>query len=394
MPSSPSYRVQSVDILRGLIMVVMALDHTRDFFHITGVSADPLDTATTTTWLYFTRWFTHFCAPGFVFLSGLSAYLAAQKKTKQEASTFLIKRGLWLVLAEVTLVTLGLTFDPFFHLIILQVIWAIGWSMVILGMLSRWSYKAVLVAGLLLFFGHNIADYLHLPQEGTAADIWRLLLTSQGSIIVLNASHVAGAFYAILPWTGIMLLGYSMGKWFSKDFPAPKRRQLLVYTGTALIVLFIVLRFINHYGNPSPWTKHPDAWANVLAFLNTSKYPPSLQYACMTLGPSLLLLAAFEKARNKWSNVLMVYGNVPFFYYLLHFYVLHSLLVIVFFLTGHHSNEIATPNVPFNFRPVNFGYTLPVVYAIWAAVVFALYFPCRWYGNYKKTHHQWWLKYL
>ncbi|WP_343746489.1 heparan-alpha-glucosaminide N-acetyltransferase domain-containing protein [Chitinophaga sp.] len=392
MNTTSPYRVASIDVLRGLVMVIMALDHTRDFFHRTAMTADPLNPATTTTMLYFTRWITHFCAPTFVFLSGVSAFLAAQKKTKREASLFLIKRGLWLVVVEVTVITLGLTFNPFFNFVILQVIWAIGWSMVILGLLSWWSWNAVLAAGLLLFFGHNVIDYMKLPAEGPASVMWLMLFTSRGGIVPLNATHLIGAFYAILPWTGIMLLGYCIGRWFTRDFPAEKRRQRLIITGTALIAMFVLLRWINGYGNPVPRKIYPDLWSNVLSFLDTSKYPPSLQFAGMTLGPALLALAVFERLQQAKNSVLAVYGRVPFFYYVLHFYLLHTVLVIAFFVAGYHQGQIA--QIPFWFRPADFGYALPGVYLVWAAVVLALYRPCRWFDRYRSTHRQWWLSYL
>ena len=231
-------------------MIIMALDHTRDFFHSTALTADPLDASTTTPALYFTRWITHYCAPIFVFLSGLSAYLSSRNKTKAQASGFLIKRGLWLILVEITLVTFGLTFNPFFNFFILQVIWAIGFSMVILGLLMRISYQVVLIAGIVLFFGHNIVDYLNLPQDGVAGNLWSLFLTSSGRVIPIDSSHMIGVFYAILPWTGVMLMGYSIGKWFQKDFPAEKRKRLLLITGSSLILLFIILRYTKGIWQP------------------------------------------------------------------------------------------------------------------------------------------------
>jgi uncharacterized membrane protein len=387
--TTASYRIASIDILRGLVMIIMALDHTRDFFHSTALTADPLDANTTTTALYFTRWITHFCAPVFVFLSGLSAYLSSRNKTKSETGGFLVKRGLWLIIVEITLVTFGLTFNPFFNFFILQVIWAIGCSMVILGLLMRVSYQVVLIAGIVLFFGHNIVDYLDLPLDGVAGSLWAIFLTSSGSVIPLNSSHFAGVFYAVLPWTGVMLLGYSIGKWFQKDFPAEKRKRLLLIIGSSFIFLFIVLRFLKGYGNPAAWDGK-----NLFSFLNTSKYPPSLQYCCMTLGPAFIFLALAENIRAGWSKIVAVYGRVPFFYYILHFYLIHAITVIVFFATGHTAAEINDPRSLFLFRPVNFGYNLWVVYAIWISVVAILYLPCRWFNKYKMQHSQWWLRYV
>jgi uncharacterized membrane protein len=384
-----TYRIASIDILRGLVMIIMALDHTRDFFHSTALTADPLDASTTTPALYFTRWITHYCAPVFVFLSGLSAYLSSRNKTKGQASGFLIKRGLWLILVEITLVTFGLTFNPSFNFFVLQVIWAIGVSMVLLGLLMRISYEVVLIAGIILFFGHNIVDYPDLPSDGVAGGLWSIFLTSSGRVIPIDSSHFIGVFYAALPWTGVMLMGYSIGKWFQKDFSAEKRKRLLLVTGSSLILLFIALRFLKGYGNPTGWDGK-----NLYSFLNTSKYPPSLQYCCMTLGPGIIFLAVAENIRSGWSKLVAVYGRVPFFYYILHFYIIHVLTVIVFFATGHTTAQINDPQSIFLFRPANFGFDLWVVYVIWMTIIASLYLPCRWFNKYKRHHSQWWLRYV
>ncbi|WP_143309051.1 DUF1624 domain-containing protein [Chitinophaga vietnamensis] len=387
-----SYRARSVDILRGIVMIIMALDHTRDYFHVTAMTADPLNAATTSPALYFTRWVTHFCAPVFVFLSGLSAYLSSQKKSPGEAAGGLVKRGLWLVFVEIAIITMGLTFNPHYGFIILQVIWAISWSMVLLGIFSRISFRLVLVTGILLCCGHNITDLLKLPQAGAAGNWWHLLLTARGTVIVLSPTHLVGDFYAILPWTGIMFLGYCTGTLYRESYPAEKRQRLIRSAGFALIALFFVLRFINVYGDPVPWQKQDSFLKTLYVFFDVSKYPPSLMYDCITLGSALVLLSLLEQVRGKWAAVAEVYGSVPFFYYVLHFYLLHTLLVVVFFATGHSADQIA--NVPFYFRPQQFGFSLPVVYLIWIAVVASLYYPCRWFRRYKQEHRQWWLRYV
>ncbi len=389
MDTHSSYRITSIDILRGLVMIIMALDHTRDFFHVTAMTDDPLNLATTTVPLYFTRWVTHFCAPVFVFLSGTSAYLASKNKTPGNAGLFLIKRGIWLVFIEVAVITLGFTFNPFYNFIILQVIWAIGWSMVLLGLLIQFPFYTVLITGLLLFFGHNIFDHITLPEKGMAGNLMKILFTSRGTILPVSDSRFIGVFYAILPWTGAMVTGYCAGYWYRKEFSSVKRKQLLITTGISLIVLFIILRFFNLYGDPVPWDKK-----NILSFLNTNKYPPSLLYLSMTLGPALLALAFLENVHTRWSAIISVYGRVPFFYYVLHFYIIHSICVIVFFTAGHSVKEIVDPGSIFLFRPQTFGYGLWVVYAIWIGVVALLYLPCRWFNKYKLTNSQWWLKYL
>jgi len=374
-------------------MIIMALDHTRDYYHAVAMTTDPLDPATTKVIWFFTRWITHYCAPTFVFLSGLSAYLSSQKKTSAQASLFLFKRGLWLVFVEIVIVSFGLTFDPKFGFIIWQVIWAIGCSMIVLSVVRLLPNTLILMIGAILFFGHDLLNYTHPPVPGVKPDLITVLFTAFNNFLPLGTTRTIGDFYAILPWTGVMLLGYGIGYWFSKEYPATKRKRNLIVSGLSFIGLFIILRFINKYGDPSPRVELNN-WRSILSFLNASKYPPSLLFCCMTLGPSLLFLALSENIKSGWSKVASVYGKVPFFYYILHFYILHTLLIIAFFATGHGTNEIRDPQLPFLFRPVNFGFTLAGTYFIWICVVASLYFPCRWFYRYKMSHAQWWLKYL
>ncbi|SER01211.1 DUF1624 domain-containing protein [Pedobacter rhizosphaerae] len=385
-------RINSIDMLRGLVMIIMALDHTRDFFHIQAMTGDPLNPETTTGILFFTRWITHFCAPIFVFLSGLSAYLAAQRRTPAEASAFLIKRGLWLVLIELAVITLGLTFNPFYNFLILQVIWAIGWSMVLLGLAIRLSYQTILIIGLILVLGHDILNYFPAPQSQPLGILTKILFTAFGTVVPLSNTHLVGIFYAILPWTGIMFIGYAVAAWYRKAYEPERRKRNLILIGYLSIVLFIALRLINIYGDPAPRIEYHDQFKNLLSFFNVSKYPPSLQYTCMTLGPAFLFLAYTEKISHSWSKVISIYGAVPFFYYVLHFYLLHTLLILLFFITGYSSKDIV--QIPFWFRPASFGFNLPVVYLIWLAVVASLYFPCKWFKKYKEKHQQWWLSYV
>ncbi|WP_343521860.1 heparan-alpha-glucosaminide N-acetyltransferase domain-containing protein [Pedobacter sp.] len=387
-----SKRILSIDILRGLVMIIMALDHTRDFFHIGAITGDPLNPDTTTGMLFFTRWITHFCAPTFVFLSGLSAYLSAQHKTPGSASSFLAKRGLWLIFVELAIITFGLTFNPGYNFLILQVIWAIGTSMIFLAIFSRLSYKVVLIVGLLLVFGHNLFNLFPAPADPDGGLLLKVFFTASGTVVPLSGKHFIYVFYAILPWTGIMFIGYGVGYWFKTGYAAEHRQRNLFIAGLFAILVFISLRLINIYGDPAPRKEYHDLFKNLLAFFNVSKYPPSLQYACMTLGPAMLFLAVTEKLNNWFTKVTSVYGAVPFFYYVLHFYLLHTLLVIVFFATGHGTKEIV--QVPFMFRPAIFGFHLPLVYLIWLAVVTSLYWPCKWFKRYKETHRQWWLSYV
>ena len=387
-------RIQSIDILRGAVMLIMALDHVRDYFHLHAFDDNPTNLATTTPALFFTRWITHFCAPVFVFLSGTSAFLASQKKSIPEQSSFLIKRGLWLVFAELAIVTLGWTFNPLYNLLILQVIWAIGWSMIILGVLVRTSRTVIIIIGCILFLGHNLLDYANLPKEGAASVVWNLLFKANFAVYPLNDTHFILNVYAILPWTSIMLLGYGFGIFFKSSVTAAARKKALLVTGFSLTAAFIVLRFINTYGDPAPWSQQKDGLYSFLSFLNTTKYPCSLQYLCMTIGPALIVLALIENINNKITGVLTLYGRVPFFYYVVHLYLIHAIGVIFFFATGHGSNEIVDTQTPFLFRPLHYGFDLWVVYAVWIFVIVVLYWPCKWFNNYRATHKQWWLSYV
>ena len=386
-------RIHSIDILRGIVMLIMALDHVRDFFHIHGMDDTPTNLATTTPALFFTRWITHFCAPTFVFLSGISAFIAGRRKTTKELSAFLIKRGLWLILVEVVVITFALSYDPFYNKIFLQVIWAIGFSMIILGVLTRTSITVITITGLLLVLGHNIFDYIKLA-DGAGAAILKASIASGFNFIPLGGSRSILMFYTALPWTGVMLLGYAFGTIYKQEYEAKRRRYLIFVSGIAVTLVFILLRLVNMYGDPAPWTVQKDGMLTFLSFLNTTKYPPSLMYVCMTLGPALIVLALTETAQNRLAKILMVYGRVPFFYYVLHFFLIHTLLVVLFYWSGCTSKDIVDPNIPFNFRPLHFGYGLPVVYLIWFCVIAALYFPCKWFNRYKATHDQWWLSYV
>lgn len=393
--TADSKRILSIDILRGLVMVIMALDHTRDFFHNGGITTDPMNPENTHIFLFFTRWITHFCAPTFVFLSGVSAYLSAKNKSPKEASSFLIKRGLWLIVVEVLIITLGLTFNPFYNFIILQVIWAIGWSMILLGICSRISHRLVLIVGLLLFFGLNLFNYIAAPDIHTlGGGLFAAFFTTSAMFVPVGSNHTLGILYAVLPWTSAMFLGFSIGQWYNAQFDAQRRKRLLFYTGLGLFALFLFLRYFNLYGNPAPRIIYSNALQTIFSFFNVSKYPPSLQYYGMTLGPALMLLSGIENAKNWFARIMTVYGSVPFFYYVLHFYVIHFLVVIVFFASGYGAKDIVTPQIPFLFRPLDFGFGLPIVYFIWLNVVAFLYRPCVWFKKYKANHKQWWLRYL
>jgi len=388
-------RIQSIDVVRGIVMVIMALDHVRDYFHVTAMTDDPTNLATTTPQLFFTRWMTHFCAPTFVFLSGTSAYLMSLKKTKNELSSFLIKRGCWLILLEFILITLAWTYNPFYNKIILQVIWAIGICMVLLGLLSRLPYNFLLAIGLLIVFGHNLMDYPEAAHVGHFSFWWDLFHHgSFGAVHFFNAGHALVVGYAFIPWLGIMILGYCFGKLYEPGVDAVIRRKLLLRLGFCVTLLFVIVRWINQYGDPLHWSAQQNGLYTLLSFLKVQKYPPSLLYDCMTLGPAMIALTLLENVKNKITDFFNVFGRVPMFYYILHLYLVHTICVILFFVSGHTMQEAFAPAQVFGFRPDHFGYSLKVVYIIWISVILILYPLCKKYNQYKSTHNNWWLSYL
>lgn len=402
-------RIHSIDILRGIIMVIMALDHVRDFFFKAAVTAggasvatNPTEMATTTPALFFTRWITHYCAPLFVFLAGTSIFLMAQRKSlsagqagKKEVSLFLIKRGFWLVIVELAIITFAWSFNPHYNLFFLQVIWAIGISMILLGLLIRLPFWLIFFIGIVIVFGHNLLDYPEINKNLKGRFFADLVYFTNFSVYNIYKSHYAILVYAFLPWTGIMLLGYCFGKLYQKTIDPRWRRKMLLRIGTALILLFIVLRFINDYGDPVPWSHQERGGIfTFLSFLNVNKYPPSFDFLCMTIGPSMILLSLLENVQNRLTRFFEVYGRVPMFYYILHLYLIHTIAIVVFFLQGFSTSEIAIPGNPFYFKPDGFGFGLLGVYSVWIFVVLVLYPLCKRYDRYKSTHQKWWLSYI
>lgn len=387
-------RIYSIDVLRGLVMILMALDHVRDFFHQPAMTEDPLNVDTTFPLLYITRWITHFCAPVFVFLSGLSVCLMQERKTTKQISGFLLKRGLWLILVEITLVSFALSFNPMMNVMILQVIWAIGICFVCLSLLVFLPWQAILGLGVLIICSHNLLDYIE-AEPGFQPELgWQLLHQTRYTFFEYLPGHGFIVIYPFLPWLGIMLAGYGLGRIFRPDVGAIQRKRILVVAGISMIVVFVAVRLLNGYGDPGTWETHPH-WAATLGdFMNVQKYPPSLLYTCATIGPALLLLAWMEGRKSAAMDVAKVYGSVPFFYYILHFYIIHLLCVILFFASGYGADDIVSPQTFFLFRPPGFGYPLWGAYLIWIGIVALLYPLCKRYAAYKRTHRHWWLSYL
>lgn len=394
--STAKTRIASIDLLRGLVMLIMAIDHVRDNFLLG--NPNPTDLSTTTPMLFLTRWITHFCAPTFVFLSGISAFLASTRRSEKEMSSFLFKRGIWLILVEVIIVSRGIAIDPTFQVAIFQVIWAIGGSMILLGLLLRLkaSLTVIGIIGGCLFFGHNLLHGI-VPAGIQASWYGKLFFFSQGpvegDIFKVNRVYMVIA-YALLPWTGVMLLGYVLGSVYKNGVDQVWRRKVLLYYGLGLLALFLLFRGLNLYGDPAPWSVQKTQVFTILSFLNVTKYPCSLHYLSMTIGVALVILACTEKVANRFTKICIVYGNVPFFYYVIHWYLIDVIHIILFFAMGYTSKQIVNPNSHFVFAPYSWGFGLGGVYLIWLVVVVIMYWPCKCFGNYKRTHRQWWLSYL
>jgi len=383
-------RIQSVDLLRGLVMIVMALDHVRDFFYLGACCGDPSNPATTTVALYLTRFVTHFCAPVFVLLAGTSAYLwgASRQRTRGQLSRFLATRGLWLIAIEITVVRFAILFNLDYTQQFLQVIWAIGWSMIALAALVFLPRGAIVTFAIVTIAGHNLLD-------GIGPTPFQSIVRGPGSLDagdwLWSIVHVPNPpiIYPLVPWIGVMALGFALGPVIRRD--EGSRRRALLTIGTAMAIAFIGIRALNGYGDPSPWSPQRSTVFTALSFLNTTKYPPSLSFLLMTLGPALVLLALVDRARGPVVRFVTTYGRVPFFYYVLHFYLIHALALAAAALTGFDIDRFRT--FPFFFPP-EYGFSLPVVYLIWIGVVLALYVPCRWFANVKARRTEAWLSYL
>jgi uncharacterized membrane protein len=387
-------RVESIDFLRGLVMIIMALDHTRMYFALGTWYAEPTNLGTTTALLFFTRWITHFCAPVFVFLAGTSAFLyGTKKKNKREIAWFLLTRGLWLVFVELVIVNFAWTFDVTYSFRILQVIWAIGLSMVALAGLVFLPDSLILAIGLILVFGHNLLDSITMRGSNLQDLAWYTL--HQPNSVFIDGTLI-NFVYPVLPWIGLMALGYVSGTLYRNDVPAEQRKKWLPGIGVSATLLFILLRAFNRYGEPHEWDVQRSPVFSLLSFLNTTKYPPSLHFLLMTMGPALMFLALIEPVRNRLAKPVIVFGRVPFFFYILHLYVIHALATLLLvYQGGEWTDYIVSAENLTSGTLSDFGLPLAAVYVIWAIVIALLYPLCKWYQRYReKNHSKWWLSYL
>ncbi|MGE0864880.1 MAG: DUF1624 domain-containing protein [Vicinamibacterales bacterium] len=400
-------RLTSLDAWRGLIMVIMALDHVRDFIHAGAMTGSPEDLATTTPALFFTRWITHVCAPVFMFAAGAGAFMKVERGgSRAQLSWFLLTRGLWLVVLELTVMRLAMNFSlDMSYPLLLLVLWALGWSMVMMAALIHLPRQALMAISAILILGHNLFDGVRADTLGAWAPLWNVL--HQQGVFFLGGVPVVTA-YPLLPWVGVMAAGFCFGPVLLME-PAVRRRAM-VTTGLVLCGAFLVLRTFNLYGDPSPWAFQPDWAMSVVSFLRATKYPPSLIFLLMTMGPALLVLAWMDRGSGngaqgsggagRWLRPLVVIGRVPLFYYVVHFWLIHVVASLLA-LARYGSASLDWLFMPLPSMggaaavfPPGFGYSLPATYLVWAAVVLAMYPLCRWCAGLKAHRTGWWLGYL
>lgn len=385
-------RIHSIDAVRGLVIIFMVLDHVRDLIHTKSLTEDPTNLDTTSGLLFMTRWVTHLCAPAFVLLAGVSAYLSIQRSADQGAARqFLRKRGLWLILLELTVVGLGIWFDLQFRTILFQVIFAIGFGLVLLSFLSRFDAKYLGYAGLAIIFLHNLIPQAAFQIPDAGRFLWALFFSP--GMFPLNGHTTAVVLYPVVPWFGIMLFGYSLGHLFLQP-AADRKRQLLMYAIASIGVL-VLFRTFNFYGDAAHWSPQKDLLFSFLSFINLTKYPPSLLYVAATLGVMFFVLWWMDGRDNFFTRFLSVYGQAPLFFYIAHWYVVHTTMFIIIILQGVSWSEMQFGTFNFGRPATGVGLELWGVYLVWLSIV-ALFYPlCKWYGNYKKQHpEKLWLRYL
>ncbi|MFH4968043.1 heparan-alpha-glucosaminide N-acetyltransferase domain-containing protein [Gaetbulibacter sp. M240] len=390
MQPTKTKRIESLDILKGLVIVFMALDHTRDYFHTGSFIFDPADPEKSNLILFFTRWITHYCAPAFSFLAGISAFLVGRRKSKKELSAFLLKRGTWLVFIELTIVIFGWSFNIHFNYLGLLVIWSLGISMIFLASIIHLRMRSILILSLVIICGHNLLDNIHFNDNL----LWSIL-HERGSYVLFDYINLRVA-YPIIPWVGVMSLGYYFGKFYNKDVSPEYRKKLFTKIGLFCIAGFLILRGINLYGNPSPWIAYDTFSQTLISFLNPMKYPPSLSYLLMTLGPALLFLGNAEQLKGRLAGYCATFGKVPFFIYIIHIYAIHLLATILAEFTSFgYESMILSGFVSTNKHLIGFGVNLGWVYVVWVFVLLILYPLCKKFSHYKLSHKEkWWLSYF
>jgi uncharacterized membrane protein len=384
-------RILSIDIVRGLVMIIMALDHIRDLLHVNALTQSPTNLDTTTPALFMSRWITHLCAPTFVFLSGVSVYLVTKRTDVANQRGFLLKRGLWLIILEFTIINFLLWFDIEFRILMMQVIAAIGMGFIVLSFLLKASLRLIGIAALIIIFSHNLLQFIP-PSSNGFVNVIRSVLFAPG-LQQVSPNFMFFISYPLVPWIAIMLLGYSFGKIFEKS--EVPRNNTLMKIGIGMILLFVVLRFVNIYGDTFPWQEQKNTLFTILSFVNLTKYPPSLMFVLLFIGIALVLLPLSEKLPRGVQNVLAVYGRVPMFYYLLHWLLIRLSVFILAFAQGFQWSELRFGPFQFGRPESGFGVGLAGVLVSWFLIVAILYPVCKWYSRYKMDHpEKWWLRYL
>lgn len=389
-------RVESIDLLRGIVMIIMAIDHVRDYFHFDAFLYSPVDITQSSAGLFVTRWITHLCAPTFIFLAGVSAFFIAQKKTLRDTSIFLLTRGIWLVLLQLTLIRFAWNFDPLFHYNSNTIISTIGICMIILSGLIYFPIKTIFAVGVVMVVGHNLLDGISF-KDGTLADVLWSFLHVQKSFD-LGDGYTFTFLYPIIPWVGVMALGYCFGVLYQGYYTAKERKEVLLELGIFCIIVFITLRVSNLYGDPVPWIKQPEIGATLMSFFNLQKYPPSLLYLSITLGISSLLLSAMEgKNLSRWRPVTLA-GNVALFYYVAHIFLIHLLAVLAAVSTGYPWKSMIFTESPVKGNSLlngSYGFSLWGVYFVWMVVIILLYPLCLYWNSFKiRNKKKWWVSYV
>jgi uncharacterized membrane protein len=396
IPLEPARRrVENIDVLRGLVMVVMALDHARDFLSHDALLFPPLDLTHTYAALFFTRWITHFCAPVFCFLAGTAAFLSLTRgKTKTDLAWFLVTRGLWLVLLELTVMQFAWTFNFDMHSHAGGVIWSLGWSMVALAVLIYLPVWAIAAFGIVMIGTHNLFDPVPPEAFGSLAWLWNVL--HAGNSIHLSPTYTFFILYPLVPWIGVMAAGYAYGAVVKLD--RERRRRRTLWLGISLCAAFVVFRATNIYGDPSPWSRQQSLLFSVFSFIKCEKYPPSLLFLLMTLGPSFIVLALLDRDLGKFWRPFIVFGRVPLFFYIVHIFLIHAIALFISYLRyGGPGGLFVGPLFRDDARPLyppDYGFGLAGVYAVWLIVVIALYPVCRWFAEVKQRRRGGWLSYL
>ncbi|HEU5052848.1 MAG TPA: heparan-alpha-glucosaminide N-acetyltransferase domain-containing protein [Hanamia sp.] len=385
-------RISSIDATRGIVMIIMALDHVRDLMHVNSITQSPTNLETTTPILFFTRWITYLCAPTFVFLAGTSAFISFKNKNNFfQSRNFLLKRGVYLVVLEFVVVNFLMYFDPGYHTLIFEVIATIGLGFIVLSFLLKVSSKTIAIIGLVIIFGHNLFSLIPFEQGSVLKSVLSPLLTLGVFPVFTNKVFIMA--YPPVPWLGIMLAGFATGKLF--ELQQPERKKIFIKIGLSALLLFMLIRFVNVYGDPVKWSVQKNNIFTFLSFMNITKYPPSLLFCLITLGIMFLMLAFTGGVKNRFITITSVYGKVPLFYFLVHFFLIHVIMVTVMLLQGFHWSQLDFASGNFG-RPkgVTSGLPLWAIYVIWISVVAVLYKPCIWYWKYKAAHKNGWVRYL